>query len=201
MIYKNRLILTYLNDIDTQLFLFLNSIHSPNFDIIFSWITNKKSWIPLYLLLFFITALKFKWKTVFIVFFIAILVLISDKTSVLLFKDVFERLRPCHNPSIANLVHIIDGHCGGSFGFVSSHAANSFAVAIFCGLLLKNHIKFILPILLFWAILVSYSRIYVGVHYPGDLFFGAILGCFTGVLVFWLMKLANRQFNLKMESL
>jgi undecaprenyl-diphosphatase len=194
-------ILTYLNDIDTNLFLFLNGIHSPAFDTIFAWITNKKSWIPLYLLLFFITALKFKWKTVFIALAIGLLVLMADKISVLLFKEVFERLRPCHNPDITNIVHIIDGHCGGKYGFVSSHAANSFAVAVFSGFLLKNHYKFILPILLFWATLVSYSRVYVGVHYPGDILFGGILGCIIGVLVLWLTKLANRQFNLKMNFL
>ena len=183
------------------MFLFLNGINSSNFDIIFSWITNKKSWIPLYLLLLFVTALKFKWKAIYVFIFIGLLILLADKVSVLLFKDVFERLRPCHNPVISNVVHIINGHCGGEYGFVSSHAANSFAVAIFSGLLLKNHYKFVLSTLMFWAVLVSYSRIYVGVHYPGDVLGGAILGCFFGIFIFWLMKLANRQFNLKIENL
>jgi len=181
------------------LFLFLNGIHSPFFDIIFSWVTNKFFWVPFYFLLFFFTVLKFKWKTLFICFFIGILILFSDKISVHLFKDIFERLRPCYNSEIAQQVHTIEGYCGGQFGFVSSHAANSFALAIFSGFLFKNYYKFTLLIMLLWAVLVSYSRIYVGVHYPGDVIVGALLGSIIGIFVFWLMKITNRQFNLKIE--
>lgn len=147
----------------------------------------------------FFTVLKFKWKTLFVCLFIGILILISDKISVLLFKDIFERLRPCYNPEIVQQVHTIDGYCGGQFGFVSSHAANSFALAIFSGFLFKNYYKFMLLIMLLWAALVSYSRIYVGVHYPGDILVGAILGSSIGIFVFWLMRVVNRQFNLKIE--
>ncbi len=119
--------------------------------------------------------------------------------SVHLFKDVFERLRPCHNPEIADKVHTLYGYCGGMYGFVSSHASNSFSLAVFSGLMLKNHYRFALILMLLWALLVSYSRIYAGVHYPGDILAGAILGSVIGIFVFWIMKLANRQFNLKIE--
>ena len=122
----------------------------------------------------------------------------GDRISVMAFKDVFQRFRPCHNPDIANLVHLVDG-CGGKFGFVSSHAANSFALALFTGLLLRKHYKYILPIMLFWAALVSYSRIYVGVHYPGDILGGAILGTVIGIFVYWLMKIVNKRFNLNIK--
>ena len=196
---KLRIILTTINDIDTNLFLLLNGIHSPLFDIIFSWVTNKFFWIPLYLFLFFITALKFRWKTIYIFLFVGALIVFADQVSVHLFKNIFERLRPCHNPDLANIIHIVDGHCGGRFGFVSSHATNSFSLAFFIGFLFKKHYRLVLLFMLFWAALVSYSRIYVGVHYPGDVLVGAILGSSIGIVVFWLMKVTNRQFNLKIE--
>lgn len=144
-------------------------------------------------------AFKYKWKTVIIGVFIGLLFLLADQISVQLFKNVFERLRPCHNPEITSMVHIINNHCGGRFGFVSSHAANSFALAIFTGLLLKNHYRFIFPVIVFWAVLVSYSRIYVGVHYPADILGGAILGTAVAFFVFYLMKFMNQRFNFKIE--
>ena len=193
---KLSIILDYLNDIDTITFLFLNSKHSPFWDIVFSFITGKISWLPLYLFLFCLTAIKYKWKTVYIGLSLAILFGLGDQISVKLFKDVFERLRPCHQPEIAHLVHIINGKCGGRYGFVSSHATNSFALAIYIGLLLKQHYKILLPGLLFWASLVAYSRIYVGVHYPGDIIGGTILGIGVGLFVYWLIKKLNTLFKL-----
>lgn len=197
--FKRITILTYLQDIDTSLFLFLNSIHSPAWDIIFQWITNKKSWIPFYVLLLAMTALKYQWKTIYIGIFIGFLMLVSDQISVQLFKNVFERLRPCYNLEITTLVHTINGHCGGKFGFVSSHAANSFALAVFIGLVLKNYYRFIIGGMLFWATLVSYSRIYVGVHYPSDIICGGILGSSIAVFIYLLMKFVNYRFNLKIK--
>lgn len=166
-------------------------------DIIFKWITSKSSWAPLYIILIALIAFKFKWKTLYIVLFIGILILLGDQISVQLFKNVFERFRPCHNADISAIVHTINEKCGGKFGFVSSHATNSFALAIFIGLLLKTHYKFIFLIMLFWATLVSYSRIYVGVHYPGDILGGAILGTLIAIVTYHLMKSTNKRFNLK----
>lgn len=122
--------------------------------------------------------------------------LVSDQVSVQLFKNVFERLRPCHNPDINTMIHIT-GKCGAKFGFVSSHAANSFALAVFVGLLLKRHYPFIVTGMLFWAAVVSYSRIYVGVHYPGDILGGALLGSVIALLIYSLMRYMNHRFNLK----
>ena len=143
-------------------------------------------------------AFKYKWKTILIGIFIGLLFVLADQISVQLFKNVFERLRPCHNPEITSMVHTL-GRCGGRFGFVSSHASNSFALAIFTGLLLRNHYRFLFPIIVFWAVLVSYSRVYVGVHYPGDILGGAILGAVVAVFVYSLMKFINKRFNLKIE--
>jgi undecaprenyl-diphosphatase len=157
-------------------------------------------WIPLYLFLIFLVAKKYGWKTLIVGLFIGFLFFVSDRTSVVFFKDVFERLRPCHNPEISALVHTLNGKCGGQFGFVSSHATNSFALAVFSGLLFKLEYKKLLPIMLFWAALVSYSRVYVGVHYPADILGGAILGSVIGLLVFYLMKFLNRKFNFNLNT-
>lgn len=129
---------------------------------------------------------------------VIILIVLSDQASVILFKETFKRLRPCHNPQIADLVHLVNG-CGGKYGFVSSHAANTFALASFMGLVLKKHIPFILIGLLCWAIVVSYSRVYVGVHYVSDVFVGALLGMLIGLLVFFGLKKINQKFNLQIN--
>jgi undecaprenyl-diphosphatase len=132
--------------------------------------------------------------------FFGLLILIGDRASVEMFKEVFERLRPCHNPTIKYLVHTVDG-CGGKFGFVSSHATNSFSLAVFSSLLLKSKFKWITASMLFWAALVSYSRIYVGVHFPADILGGAILGSGVGVFVFLVLKIVNQKLNLKLDNL
>jgi undecaprenyl-diphosphatase len=130
------------------LFLFLNGIHTPFFDVVFEWISERFSWMPLYAILAVLMGFKFKWRFLIIIPFALLLIIASDQISVHLFKDVFMRLRPCHNPIIADLVHVVNGHCGGQYGFVSSHAANTFALACFVGLVLKNHFKWMLPFML-----------------------------------------------------
>jgi undecaprenyl-diphosphatase len=167
---------------DTQLFLFLNSIHSPFWDYIMAFVSGKLSWIPLYLLLIYFITRKYGWKTLWWLVAITLLVVATDQVSVGLFKNVFHRLRPCHNPEIQNLIHLVGG-CGGQYGFVSSHAANTFGIAAFMSLLFKN--KWVTISLLTWALIVSYSRIYLGVHYPGDVICGAFLGAGIGISI-WL---------------
>jgi len=199
LLTKLKDILNDLINIDVDLFLFLNGIHSPFFDVVFYWVTSKIFWLPLYVFLLYLVAKNYGWKTLIIGFFIGLVFTIGDRTSVMAFKDVFERLRPCHNPELTGLVHILNGKCGGQFGFVSSHATNSFALALFSGLLLRKHYKYIMPFMLFWAALVSYSRVYVGVHYPADILGGAILGSVVGIFVFWLLKVCNKRFNFKIN--
>jgi undecaprenyl-diphosphatase len=110
-----------------------------------------------------------------------LLIVLIDQTSVHLFKEVFHRLRPCHQPRISHLVHIVNNHCGGQYGFVSSHAANSFGFATFTILFFKNN-RFSWFIFA-WALLLSYSRIYLGVHYPSDIVGGWMLGIFWGLVI------------------
>lgn len=175
--------LSILKEADESLFLFLNGINHPIFDPIMVFISGKITWLPLYLILLVLLVRHYRWESIRILLFVAVLISLSDQLSVQLFKDVFERLRPCHEPHLQSLVHLVDGKCGGQFGFVSSHAANSFALAFFLGNLLSPVYKRSLTFLIAWAAVVSYSRIYLGVHYPADILVGAMLGVVIGWLV------------------
>jgi len=174
--------LDFLNEIDKQVFLFLNSQHNGFFDFLMWWFSDKLIWIPFYLFLLFLLIKQYQWETVAILLTLAILIALSDQFSGLL-KNSIARLRPTHNFEIQDQVQTLNGYLGGSYGFVSAHAANSFALAYFLIKFLKPHIKYIAPILYFWALLVSYSRVYLGVHFPGDILGGAILGLFSA----WVM--------------
>ena len=101
-------------------------------------------------------------------------------------KPLVARLRPTHNPEIADLIHIVNGYRGGLYGFVSSHAANAFAFVIFTSCIIRNR-YYVLGITI-WALLTAYSRVYLGVHYVGDVVCGAVLGILVGLLVYWLFR-------------
>jgi len=176
-------------DIDTQLFLYLNSLHSDFFDKIMWFVSGKLEWIPLYLAIIFFIFRRYKIKGFIPLFFLIVAVALADLISVNLFKDLFQRLRPCHNPEIENVVHLVNNKCGGMYGFVSSHAANAFALAGFTFLLFRN--KYFTFGIFIWATVVSYSRIYLGVHYPADVICGAVLGLLLGILLFWIFKKTN----------
>lgn len=173
----------FLKDIDTSLFLFLNGLHNHFFDVIMYWVAYKYTWVPFYALLLWLVYKKFKRQTFYIMLAILVVIVLSDQLSVHLFKNVFERYRPCHNLFIQDVVHVV-GKCGGMYGFVSSHAANTFALAIFLSLLFKQQYKRMFLVLLPWAALVSYSRIYNGVHYPADVVVGGMLGGVIALVVY-----------------
>ncbi|MES2285044.1 MAG: phosphatase PAP2 family protein [Bacteroidota bacterium] len=177
-------IIISINDLDTELFLFLNSKHNEFFDVVMYWCSHKLFWVPLYLFFFFL-AYKQVGKRVWLVALAAVLLIVlSDQISVHAFKNVFLRLRPCHNLLIQAKVHLLNGHCGGAYGFVSSHAANTFALAMFLSLFFRSRFKYFGFLIFLWASLVAYSRIYSGVHYPADVAVGAIIGMGIGVAVF-----------------
>jgi undecaprenyl-diphosphatase len=133
----------------------------------------KYVWIPLYAFVLFLIYKKYEFKkTLILILFFILIIVLSDQSSVHFFKNVFQRLRPCYNPDIESIVHTVKLP-GGRFGFVSSHASNAFSFAFLSQFLLKNRIYTI--VIFIWACIVSYSRIYLGVHYPGDILGGALL--------------------------
>jgi len=176
--------LQLIEKIDHKFFLFVNGNHSEGLDTFFYWITNKYFWIPFYMLLLFFVQKHFAKKRWLVLLSVALMIVASDQGSGLI-KNTAERYRPCHNLELQSQVHLIAG-CGGQYGFVSSHAANTFALASFFILLFRSRMKWLLFVLFFWASLVSYSRIYAGVHYPLDIFFGAVLGGFLGIIFYTL---------------
>ncbi len=165
---------------DQSFFLYLNGIHSPFWDPIMVFISGKLSWLPLYLLLIGFLIKERKKKVYISLVVIILLVVATDQISVFI-KDSVQRPRPCRDEVIGAFAHIVNG-CGGKFGFVSSHAANTFGVAMFFSLLFRKN--WVSMALIIWATIVSYSRIYLGVHYPGDILGGAFLGLAIGYGMF-----------------
>ena len=169
---------------DEQLFLFLNGLHADWLDPIMRFITGRNEWIPLYLLIIILIIRQLGWRSVFMLLGFGLLITLADQSASGFFKPFFERLRPCHNPEIEHLVHTIK-RCGGQYGFASSHASNTFALGTFLFLVYRNKWS---KLMLVWAAVVSYSRIYAGVHYPGDILVGAILGVLSAFIVYGLYR-------------
>jgi|WetSurMetagenome_2_1015567.scaffolds.fasta_scaffold00006_34 undecaprenyl-diphosphatase len=188
-----------LEHLDQQLFLYLNSLNTPFLDKVMYVISGKIIWAPLYLAILLWLGFTYRKKFWTILLFVILAVLLADRLSVLLFKNVFHRLRPCHEPALQGLVHLVNGKCGGLYGFVSSHASNSFNVALLSLMFIKK--RWYTISILIWASLIGYSRIYLGVHYPGDVFCGAILGSLIGWGVYRLFEFYDHWHIQKQASL
>ena len=185
--------LSVLFNIDSEILLLINRAHSTILDNIMIFISSKLGWLPLYMFLLYliIKTNQKKWWIALIA--IAVTITLSDQLSVHLFKNVFERLRPCHNEALMHdLRMIVD--CGGSFGFVSSHATNSAALSTLVVMMLNKRVKWILPVMILYTVLIMYSRVYLGVHYPSDVFAGALLGIAIGSAVFYLYSLTIKRW-------
>jgi undecaprenyl-diphosphatase len=173
-----------LNKIDTNLFLLINQANTDILDKIMYYASSTVFWIPFYILLFVLIIVKYNWrKGLIALLFVLVAVGIADLTSVHLFKNVFQRLRPCYQPELEAIINNIVG-CGGIYGFVSSHAANSFAIVAIVTKLIGDKYKWLKWLMPLWGILILYSRIYLGKHYPADVIAGAILGMLIGWLVY-----------------
>ena len=176
--------------LDQQLFLAVNGSHSAYFDQVMWIVSSRLSW-ALIMLAFLWTLRDKGWRqAVLAILCVALTVLIADRVSAGVIKGLVGRPRPSHEPALEGLVHIVNDYAGGPFGFVSSHAANAFGVALIAGLMMRD--RFVFWTLFAWAVLQSYSRIYLGVHYPGDALGGVLLGFLSAGVVFVVAWAANR---------
>ena len=175
--------------LDSRLFLFLNGLHANWLDAVMVAITQMWPWIPIYILLLYLVFKQYGKHGWWILLVVAVVILCSDQLSAHVCKPLFHRLRPCFNPALEGLVHLPKGLPGGQYGFVSSHAANTFAVATLLTAALRKSHRSIGWWLYAWAFISSYSRIYIGVHYPGDILAGAALGILVGLIIWKLASL------------
>ena len=182
-------------ELDREIFLFLNNLGNPAWDDFWNFVTNKFASIPFYALLVFFLYKALGWKkTLLCLVLIAAVITSTDQLSNL-FKHYFERPRPCRQEGVMEYARFVAVRCG-RYGYFSAHAASSAALVVFLGMILKNYWKHIFPVLIIWGLLVSYSRIYIGVHYPGDILTGWILGVLIGFLFYrFFLFLLKKYFN------
>ena len=174
---------------DTELFLFLNNLGSPTWDNFWLFVTNRFAFIPLYVFLLYLLYKKYGLKALFIFIVMVTLMITFTDQITNVFKRGFERTRPCGVPELADSIRFVVDYCG-KYGFFSGHSSNSMAVAVYVGLFLRPYYKNVIFMLLFWSATVAYSRIYVGVHYPLDIFCGLTFGALSGFMFYKITKIA-----------
>ncbi len=179
---------------DEELFLWLNAHHYDWMDPVMFQLSETITWFPLYAIIIYFIYKNDPKNSWWVFGGIALTILIADQVTSGLMKPYFERLRPCHDERWTDLVYNYR-RCGGLFGFASSHAANTFGLAVFLNLKMKGKLR-LLPWLFVWAAIVSYSRIYLGVHYPLDILVGAFVGALAG-LISWLISVFLKREILK----
>jgi undecaprenyl-diphosphatase len=180
--------LRFLTDLDHRLLLAINHAHTPSLDRLMVFASDRYTWFPAYAILILWLIDIFRRQAWQLLPLLVGAVALADSITSKLFKPFFARLRPCHAPGFLGQLHLPDG-CGGQFGFLSSHAANSFALAVFLLLVLPgSRFRALKITAFFWAFLLSYSRMYLAAHYPSDVLGGALIGVGLGwaaARVFW----------------
>lgn len=183
---------------DTEFFLFLNNLGSERWDGFWWFVTQKWSSIPIYILLLYLIYKNYGLRgTLVVVVSVALMITATDQISSL-FKYGIRRPRPCQVAEIKEHMRFIADGCG-RFGYFSAHAASSMAAAVFLGLSLQKWYKYLPFLLLLWAVITAYSRIYLGVHYPLDVVSGMAFGGLTGWLFYLLQKWGQKRFNPEMK--
>ncbi|ASB50219.1 phosphatase PAP2 family protein [Alkalitalea saponilacus] len=172
--------------LDTDILIYLNSIRSLLWDNFFWIYTSTIIWVPLYVAITYVLFKRMGWQAVWVLLAVALTITLCDQISSSIFKPLFARPRPTREPHLEGILQLINDYRAGRFGFVSGHATNSFGLAIFLSLIFRK--KYFAIFIYVWASLNAYSRIYAGVHYPGDILGGIILGTFIGWGVFKLYE-------------
>lgn len=186
----------WLSDIDARLLLIVNGAHSPFFDSVMWCISGRWIWVPFYAVLAYLLFRRMSWKRASICLVtIGLIILAADQTCATLIRPEIGRLRPANlNNPLSSFVHVVNGYRGGRYGFPSCHAANTFALAVFMSLVIRH--KCFTVMMFSWAFIVSYSRMYLGVHYFGDLFCGATIGSLFAVLFYYLQNYLFKRLNI-----
>lgn len=168
-------------ELDHKFFLYLNNLGNDTWDWFWLILSNKWAAIPLYAFLVYLLFKKLGWKAAALSLVFVTLLITSTDQLANVFKDGFQRARPCGEEGVKEYARMVADYCG-KYGYFSAHASNSFGVAIFLGMIFKKYYRKMIWYLLIWAVLVAYSRVYLGVHYPGDIITGALIGSILGYL-------------------
>ena len=182
--------------LDTELFIYLNGLGTQTWDAFWMFYTTKFNWIPFYALLLFLFYKRLSMKMfLFTLLVIVLMITFTDQITNLFKKVLVMRLRPCYNTEINDIIRLVKSSCGGKYGYFSGHASNSMAVAVFTSLMLKSKYKYLPYLMVVWAIVMGYSRIYVGVHYPLDVISGMLLGIISGNIFYRLFIYLQYRFE------
>jgi len=185
--------LEFLIDIDAQALLAVNGLHDAFQDALWWLVTAKWSSLLLLLALFWVLLRQNRRHALLMLAMIALTVLIADQMSSGLIKQLVQRLRPTHDPALESAIHVINGYRGGMYGFVSSHASNFVASSTIMALVMRH--RAVTLSLTVWTLMQCYSRVYLGVHYPGDIMGGILIGLLSGGLVWGMMCWIQRRWN------
>jgi undecaprenyl-diphosphatase len=181
-----------LQGLDRWLLVAANSRHWHWLDSLMVFLSERFVWFPAYFVMVVVLGYYLQRRALIALPLLGIVIALADSISSRLFKPYFARLRPCHDPELSATLNLVHG-CGGQFGFLSSHAANSFALAVFLCIILPRRFRIAKIILFVWAVLISYSRIYLGAHYPSDVAAGATLGS----LLAWLAAILYERLAVR----